>query len=178
MGQWRRDANLRALSHGPPRSGPGRPKPYDGQVHWAELSRLERVAPDDEGIALYTQVVNQVPCKRNGRVVIVVETCTNRSALLLSPDIELAAARLYGYDNARFQIAFLCRDAKQFTGLSDCQARSQAKLAFHFTMSLMAVTFATRDARQDANDQLTSFSRARLKRRYCNQPLLDRILTT
>jgi hypothetical protein len=148
IGTWRRDAHLRYLSDGPPRSGPGRPKPYDGKVHWSELSRFERVASGDEGI------------------------------VLLSTDIDLAAARLYGYDNARFQIEFLCRDAKQLTGLSDGQARSQAKLAVHFTMSLMAVTFAKLEARQDANDQLTSFSMASLKRRYVNQHLIDRILTT
>jgi hypothetical protein len=71
----------------------------------------------------------------------------------------------------------LFRDAKQFTGLTDCQARSQAKLAFHFKMSLLAVTFAKLEARQDANAQLPSFSMASLKRRYFNQQLIDRILT-
>lgn len=110
-------------------------------------------------------------------VVVVVETSTNRSALLFRTDIDLAAARLYRYDNARFQIEFLFRDAKQFTGLTDCQARSQAKLAFHFNMSLLAVTFAQLEARQDARDQLPSFSMASLKRRYFNQHLIDRILT-
>jgi hypothetical protein len=35
----------------------------------------------------------------------------------------------------RFQIEFLYRDAKQFTGLNDCQARSPSKLNFH-NMSL------------------------------------------
>jgi IS5 family transposase len=42
----------------------------------------------------------------------------------------------------------------------------------------MAVTFAKLEARQDATDQLTSFSMASLKRRYFNQHLIDRILTT
>jgi len=178
IGKLRRDANLRYLYDGPPRSGPGRPKPYDGKVHWSELSRLERVASGDEGIVLYTQVVNHVQFKRNVRVVMVVETCTNRSALLLSTDIDLAAACLYGYYKARFQIEFLFRDAKQLTGLSDYQARSQAKLAFHFNMSLMAVTFAKLEARQAAHDQLTAFSMASLKRRYFTQHLIDRILST
>ena len=178
IGTLRRDANLRYLYDGPPRSGPGRPKKYDGKVHWSELSRFERVASGDEGIVLYTQVVNHEQFKRNVRVVMVIETCTNRSARLFSTDIYLAAARLYGYYKARFQIEFLFRDAKQFTGLSDCQARSQAKLAFHFNMSLMAVTFAKLEARQEANNQLISFSMASLKRRYFNQHLIDRILTT
>jgi hypothetical protein len=125
-GTWRRDAHRRYRDNGPPRSGPGRPKPSDGQVHGSERSRFERGASGDEGIVLYPQVGNHVPCNRHRRVVMVVETGTNRSARLLSPDLELAAARLYGYDHARFQMACLCRDAQQCTGLSDCQARSQA----------------------------------------------------
>jgi DDE superfamily endonuclease len=178
IGKWRSDANLRYLYTGPPRSGPGRPKQYDGKVRWADLSRFEQVASGDEGIVLYTQVVNHVQFKRNVRVVVVVETCTNRSALLFSTDIGLAAARLYCYYKTRFQIEFLFRDAKQFTGLSDCQARSAAKLAFHFNISLMAVTFAKLEARQEAHDQQTAFSMASRKRRYFNQHLIDRILTT
>ena len=177
MGTWRRDAHRRFLSDGAPRSGPGRPKPYDGKVHWSALSRVERMASSDEGMVLDTQVVNHVPFTRHGRVVLVVETGTNRSALLLSTDIDLAAARLYGSDQARFPIAFLFRDAKQLTGLSDCQARSPAKLAFHFTLSLTAVTFAKLEARQPADDQLTSFSMASLKRRSFHQHLMDRMLT-
>ena len=138
MGTWRRDANRRFLSDGPPRPGPGRPKPYDGKGHWSELSRVERVASSAAGIVLDTQVVNHGPFTRHVRVVRVVETCTHRFALLLSPDIAHAAAHLSGYDHARFQSAFLCRDAKPLTGLSDGQARSPAKLAFHVKMSVMA----------------------------------------
>jgi len=147
-------------------------------VHGSDLARVERVASGDEGIVRYPQVVNHGQCKRHVRVVMVVATCTTRSALLLSTDLDLAAARLYGYDQARCQIAFLCRDAKPLTGLSDCQARSQAKRAFPVKMSLMAVTFAKLAARQDAHDQLTAFSMASLKRRYCNQHRMDRLLTT
>jgi hypothetical protein len=93
-------------------------------VRWPELSRVERVASSAEGIGLSTQVVNHVQCKRHVRVGMGVETCTNRSALLLSTDIHRAAARLYGDDKARVQMEFLVRDAKQLTGVRDGQARS------------------------------------------------------
>ena len=69
----------------------------------------------------------------------------------------------------------LFRDAKQFTGLSDCQARSKGKLDFHFNASLSAVTFAKLEARQASGDGDASFSMASLKRRAFNQHLLDRI---
>ncbi|WP_372726544.1 hypothetical protein [Nostoc sp. C057] len=38
------------------------------------------------------------------------------------------------------------RDAKQFTGLSDCQARDVKKLDFHFNASFTALNIAKLDA--------------------------------
>src|SRR2546430_16862030 len=70
---------------------------------------------------------------------------------------------------------FLFRDDKQFTGLCDSQARTQAKLDFHFNASLTAVTLAKLEARQQHGDATSSFSMASLKRRAFNQHLIDRI---
>jgi hypothetical protein len=178
MGTWRREAHLRSRDEGPPRSGPGRPQPSDGPVQGSARSRVERVASGDEGMVLDTQVVNPGPCKRHVRVGLVVETCTNRSALLVSTDLELAAARLDGSDKARFQMACRCREAKQYAGLSDCQARAHAQLAVHVKLRLMAVTWAKLEARQDATDPLTAFSLASLKRRYVHQHRMARMLPT
>jgi hypothetical protein len=178
IGKLRCDANLRYLYSGPWRSGPGRPKTYDGKVDWSDLSRFERAETSDEGIVLYSQVVNHVHFKRNLRVVRVVDTHSKRWALLFSTDIALAAPTIYRYYKARFQIEFLFRDAKQFTGLSDCQARSKAKLQFHFGASLTAVTLAKLEARQLQGDQAAPFSMATVKRRYFNAHLIERILST
>ncbi len=93
----------------------------------------------------------------------------------LSTDDDLAPLRLYRFYKARFQIEFLFRDAKQFTGLSDCQARSKAKLDFHFNASLSAVNMARLEARQQQADSNEPISMASLKRRAFNQHLLDRI---
>ena len=169
------DANLRALSQGPQRPGPGRPTTYDGKVHWDNLSRFEKVETEDACIVLYPQVLNHVQFQRNLRVVLVVDTKHNRKAVLFSTDLNLDALTIYRYYKARFQIEFLFRDAKQFTGLTDCQARSQAKLNFHFQASLSAVTLATLDARQQNGDAASPFSMASLKRRAFNQHLIERI---
>lgn len=45
---------------------------------------------------------------------------------------------LVRYYRLRFQIEFIYRDAKQFTGLENCRARSENKLDFHFNMTLTA----------------------------------------
>ena len=61
-----------------------------------------------------------------------------RNALLFSTDIHLPPEQIVEYYQARFQIEFIFRDAKQFTGLSDCQARHLPRLDFHFNASLIA----------------------------------------
>ena len=55
-----------------------------------------------------------------------------KNILLFSTDIDLTGEQILEYDQARFQIEFIFRDSKQFTGLSDCQSRSGQRLDFHF----------------------------------------------
>ena len=175
IGKLRADAHLRYLYQGPKRPGPGRQKTYDGKVNWSDLSRFERLETEDEHIVLYHQVLNHVQVKRNRQVVVVVHTQRQRYAVLFSTDVTLAPQRLYRYYKARFQVEFLFREAKQFTGLSDCQARSKAKLDFHFNASWSAVTFAKLEARHQSGHGDQAFSMASLKRRAFNQHLVDRI---
>jgi hypothetical protein len=176
LGQLRRDANLRPLYRGPRGDGPGRPKPYDGTVDVSDLWRFEQVDAGEADIALYSPVVHHPPLKRKLRWVVVRHLPTGRYALLFSTEVSLSAKTISRYDKARFQIEFLCRDATQFTGLSDGQARSASKLRFHFNASLSAVSFAKLEARQSAARSQAPFSMASLKRRYFNQHLVDRIL--
>jgi hypothetical protein len=175
IGKLRADANLRYLYQGPKRPGRGRQKTYDGKVYFNDLSRFERLDTEEDPIVLYHQVLNHVQLKRNLQVVIVVNTQHNRYAVLFSTDMDLEPLRLYRSYKARFQIEFIFRDAKQFTGLSDCQARSKAKLDFHFNASLSAVNLAKLEVRQQRGDTDESFSMASLKRRAFNQHLIDRI---
>lgn len=175
IGKLRADANMRYLYQGAKRPGPGRQKTYNGKVNWSDLSRFERLESEDDHIVLYHQVLNHVQLKRNLQAVVVVHTQHNRYAVLFSTDVDLEPLKLYRYYKGRFQIEFLFRDAKQFTGLSDCQARSQTKLDFHFNASLSAVSLAKLEARQQRGEAVQSFSMASLKRRAFNQHLVDRI---
>ena len=176
IGKLRADANLRYLSQGPKRPGRGRQKTYDGKVFFSDLSRFESLDTEDDHIVLYHHVLNHVQLKRNLQVVVVVHTQRNRYAVLFSTDIDPEPLRLYRAYKARFQIEFIFRDAKQFTGLSDCQARSKAKLDFHFNASLSAVNIAKLEARQQRGDSEDPLSMASLKRRAFNQHLLDRMV--
>ena len=176
IGKLRRDAHLRHLYSGPRRDGPGRPKTYAGKVDISDMARFELGEVDEADIALYSQVVNHPQLQRNLHLVVVRHLPTGRYALLFSTDVALSAKTIYRYYKARFQIEFLFRDAKQFTGLSDCQARSAGKLRFHFNASLSAVSFAKLEARQHSDQPQAPFSMASLKRRCFNQHLVDRIL--
>ena len=171
----RHDANLRYLYQGPGRPGPGRPKSYDGKVQWDDLSRFECVTSEDDPVRLYHQVLNHAHLRRNLRVVLVVDTRSQRRAVLFSTDTAMNAQALYRIYKARFQIEFLFRDAKQFTSLGGSQARSQAKLHVHFNASMSALTLGKLEARQQSAGSQTGFSMASVKRRAFNQHLLERI---
>ena len=179
IGKLRGDANMRYLYTGPKRPGPGGRKRFDGKVDWSDLSRFDRIETDDEHRVLYQQRLNHKHFKRTLNVVVVVDTSGKqpRQAILFSTDLEQDALTIYRYYKARFQIEFLFRDAKQATGLSDCQARDQQKLHFHFNASLSAVSLAKLEAQQQADGKLNEpFSIQSLQRRAFNGHLLDRII--
>src|SRR4029453_11834670 len=71
-------------------------------------------------------------------------------------------------------IVFLFRDSKQFTGLSDCQARAQAALDFHFNASLATLNLArTAHLLEQTSAAPQGFSMASWKQRQFHERLLD-----
>lgn len=178
ISKLRHDADLRHLYKGPQKRF-GRKRLYDGKVKFDDLSRFEYVAEVDKDIHLYTAVVNSVTLKRNIRLVYVLNLRNKNKpgyALLFSTDTELDAETIYRYSKARFQIEFIFRDAKQFTGLCDCQARCQKSLDFHFNASLTALNLAKIDAYLSFDyDAETPFSMATQKMVYFNQHLIEKV---
>ncbi len=94
-------------------------------------------------------------------------------AVYFSTDLELDGNLIYPYYKARYQIEFLFRDAKQNTGLTQCQARDERKLNFHFNTSLTAVGVAkaAHYLCQDV-DLRNGFSLADVKTSYFNELML------
>ena len=62
--------------------------------------------------------------------------------LYFSTDKDMTGRDVMDYYCTRFQIEFCFRDAKQFVGLADCQARDKRKLDFAFNSSFTAVNVA------------------------------------
>jgi hypothetical protein len=170
------DANLRYLYTGSQKKR-GRPKAYDGKVNFTDLSRLDEVAEVEPHVTLYSGVVNSVSLKRNIRICVVSNRRKPeqpRYVVLFSTDCELSAQTIYDHYTLRFQIEFLFRDAKQFTGLNDCQARDKEALHFHVNMALAAVGITKIEAlTKQPTPQPQVFSLASWKQQAFNVHLLD-----
>lgn len=171
---------MRYLYQGAQHPGPGRPKTYDGRVDWTDRSRLT-LAGSDETFWVYTAVLNHPHFKRNLRVVrlIPLPGVSKRSEILLfSTDTDLDPWILYHAYKARFQIEFIYRDGKQFTGLADAQVRDEARLDFHFNATLAALNIAKAQQIQDQPaDQPATCSIASVKAESFNQHYLERIIS-
>jgi len=146
VGKLRCDANLRHLYRGA-YSGKGRPKRYDGKVDFTELERFVYEGEVQTDLHLFAQTLWHVQFKRIIRVILLLDTTKAKPhyILLFSTDLNLTGFEILELYTLRFQIEFLFRDAKQFTGLCDCQARDDKALAFHFNTALSAVNLAKLD---------------------------------
>ena len=79
---------------------------------------------------------------------------------------------------ARFQIEFIFRDAKQFTGLTDAQTRDPQRLHFHFNATLTTLNIAKIEQRQaQPDDQPMVYSIASVKAWYFNERFLQRFFS-
>ena len=96
---------------------------------------------------------------------------TKEGVLLYSTDLELTPKRLLRLYRARFQIEFAFRDAKQHLGLNDGQARSQAKLHFHFNTVFASLFWARLQTRLQAEGSPGPFSLRNLKRHKIQKKL-------
>ena len=178
VGKLRRDANLRYL-YQDEYSGRGRPRKYAGKVDLSDYGNLELVSQISNSLSLYTAVVWSVSLKRPIRICYLLNDSSSccSYAVLFCTDLKLNPYSIYLYYKARFQIEFIFRDSKQFTGLADCQARDLTKLDFHFNSSLTALNLAKWDAIQQHNsDANFVFSMTSYKRRALNYHLLERFI--
>lgn len=175
----RSDADCLFLYTGPHPKRRGAKRKYDGKVHFQDLSRFEDLGTreDEPHLHLYTAVVWHKTLKRRLRLVVLLnrkDPAKPRFIVLGSTDPELNGYKLIDLYAARFQIEFLFRDSKQFTGLLDCQARAESALDFHFNASLATLNLVRAEALRVQQDQEPQvFSMASWKQCQFNERLLD-----
>ncbi len=176
VSRLRCDANLRYLYTGA-QAGRGRPRRYDGKVTFTDLSRFAYEAEVRPHLHLYTMLVYSLALKLQLRVCVAVNRTKPDNPtfiVLCSTDGDLSATNIFNYYAARFQMEFLFRDAKQFAGLTHCQARDKASLHFHFNASFATVNLAkTESVLAENKSERKVFSLSSYKQRACNEHFLN-----
>jgi DDE superfamily endonuclease len=175
----RSDADCLFLYTGPHPKRRGARRKYAGKVNFQDLSRFEDLGTraDAPHLHLYTAVVWHKTLKRRLRLVVLLnrkDPAKPRFIVLGSTHPELDGHKLIDLYAARFQIEFLFRDSKQFTGLLDCQARAESVLDFHFNASLATLNLVrAADLRMQQGQEPHVFSMASWKQCHFNERLLD-----
>ena len=175
----RSDADCVFLYTGPHPKRRGARRKYAGKVNFQDLRRFEDLGTreDEPHLHLYTAVVWHKTLKCRLRLVVLLnrkDPAKPRFIVLGSTDPELNGHRLIDLYVARFQIEFLFRDSKQFTGLLDCQARAETALDFHFNASLATLNLVrAADLCMQQGQAPHVFSMASWKQCQFNERLLD-----
>lgn len=155
VSRFRSDVRLRYLYEGAKTGKRGRPKLYGDKVDIKNpdlnVFKSEEMKTGSKVTTLYSAIVWSVGLKRMVKVVIV--DClepgkkTQERKVFFSTDTTMTAKDIMDIYRTRFQIEYLYRDAKQFTGLTHCQSRKKESLDFAFNMSLSAINVARAFAR-------------------------------
>ena len=181
IGKLRHDAKMRWLFQGE-YSGRGCPRKFDGKIKIdRDLERFSHVKQIEKGKDIYSAVVNYPCFKRSILVVLIRDTSNPKKvghALLYTTDLDLDPLKLYSYYQARYQIEFVFRDAKQHTGLMDCQARNSKSINNHLNTSFCALNLMKLEDRlKKKTDDKTVISIASWKRRKFNQQYMKTLFS-
>lgn len=179
IGKLRSDANLKYLLDKREHPTAHGNRKYDGKVNWKALNldKWQYVGPDLKypHLRIYTQILYSPQFKRKLKVVFIWNCKTGGYAVLFSTDSGQGARQIVAYYQLRFKIEFIFRDAKQFTGLTHCQARDEDKLDFHFNMSLAALNlYKYEQIKSNSTFSMNSFIRKAYNTKFA-QMLFDKL---
>ncbi len=182
VGKLRRDAQLRRIYKGEQKSR-GRKRKFDvRKVDIDDFKDSTVIKTKDENIELKSYIAYSVSLKREIKIVWVKKYMSPDKygeAFLFSTDLELDTMKIYEFYVSRFQIEFIFRDAKGFTGLDDCQSRDSRRLHFHFNSSFVALNVAKIQDKllQQNSEEKYSFSMASWSRKYHIDIILNRFIS-
>ncbi len=180
ISRLRDDSVLMYKHYGEPTGRKGRPKRFAGRVDVKHLdTNYFALDMDTEELKIYSAVVYAKAFKRDVKLAVAVFFKDGKEVarkLYFSTDLEQEGVRVVRYYRSRFQIEFLYRDAKRFTGLTSCQGRSENKLDFHFNAALTAVNLAKHDWLSCGSNIGKPFSMVGYKTLYNNMLMLERFM--
>ena len=164
---------------GPKPKRRGRPPKYQGRIDLLNLDSAHfTLCLQEDNLVAYEGKVYVKALDRLVKCVIVHLTKkdgTLRAEAYFSTDTNMDGDRVLQCYRLRLQIEFLYRDAKQYTGLTQCQARSESKIHTHVNASLTAVSLAkAAHAWPLTGQERKPFSLFGIKTQYFNEHLLNR----
>jgi hypothetical protein len=181
VGKLRNDANLKWLYEGG-YPGKGAPRKYDGKIKLTEgFDRFNFAGRLEDDVEVYSKVVWSVHLKRKIKVVVLKWDNKGKvgTAILYSTDTDLDAMTIVKYYKSRFQIEFLFRDAKQYTGLLDCQSTKKEAIRTQINASMTALNMLKlEDRKAKRTESETVISIASWKRKKINEHLIVKVLCT
>lgn len=180
ISRLRDDSVLMYKYYGEPTGKRGRPRKVDGRINVddPDTNYFDKQICNED-MTIYSAVVHSKAFNRDIKLSIAVFFKDGKEVarkLYFSTDLEQDGTQIVRYYQSRFQIEFLYRDAKQHTGLNDCQARSKNKLDFHFNASLTAVNLAKYDWLSNESNKRTPFSMTNYKTLFNNTLMLKRFI--
>lgn len=193
ISRFRSDVRLQYLYVGPQKgfkgknigggkgSGGGAPRKYDGRVNLKNLNPQYFIpCYQDENEIGYEAVVYCIAMKRVVRVVVVhklkADGTIKSVQVFFSTNPSIIGMDILLYYRLRFQQEFIFRDAKQYVGLQDCQARSEEQIDFHVNMSMTTVNIAKAVHHLNQDNHDIPFSMADIKTHYFNQLMIQKTL--
>ncbi len=143
VSRFRDNADLRYLYTGPRTGKRGRPKLIDGKINYEKLDyfRMEKLHIEGLEGKAYTLLAYSKAMKRKVRLVIWIMP-NKKHKLFFSTKLTMTGEEVLRTYRSRFQIEFCYRDAKQFVGLTHCQARHTRQLDFSYNASFSALNVA------------------------------------
>lgn len=174
VSRFRDDIRLRYIYDGPVEKRRGPKRKFSGVIDRKnlDLSMMEEIHVDGVEGKLYTLIANVITLGRNVRLVIWV-TPEGKTKLFFSTDLEMSGVDVVEYYKTRFQIEFVFRNCKEYTGLCDNQSRNIDKLHFAFNASLASENVA----KVMLHETGQIISMASLKSLMVNQYLVKRIIS-
>ena len=180
ISRLRDDSVLMYKFTGEPTGKKGAPRKYTGRVDVKNLdTNYFSLDLCNDEIQIYSAVVHSKAFKTDIKLAVAIFFKGGKEIarkLYFSTNLKQAGLKIVRYYRSRFQIEFLYRDAKQFTGLTTCQARNENKLDFHFNAALTAVNIAKHDWLSNKTDRHKPFSMANYKTLYNNTLMLERFM--
>lgn len=182
VSRLRKGIHLRYAFMGEQKGGGGAKKKYGDKIDVKNLSAAHfTLFQEEQDYRSYQGIAYIRALKRWCKVVIkqVLKAGEITKVLVyFSTHIQYTGAQVLQFYRLRYQIEYLYRDAKQFTGLTHCQSRQKEALTFHFNLSLtmLNVAKATHSLSRSLPER-PPFSMADVKCLYFNEMMLDSIIS-